>query len=90
MTYRTEHMNLGWVVVVDGHAGPKTLTDTLPASVACEVVDLLKGRYRDVTHAHSLAIALQIDPKLSIPSYLSSLLVEAARLLKDAPCPSSL
>ena len=82
MTYRTEHLPLGWVVVVDGHAGPKTLTDTLPASVACEVVDLLKGRYRDVTHARSLAIALKIEPKLPIPPYLSSLLVEAARLLK--------
>lgn len=80
MTYRTELLLQGWVVVVDGYAGPRTLTDVLPASVACEVVDLLKGRYRNVTHAKALALAMRIEPKLQIPPYLSSLLVQAARL----------
>ena len=85
MTYRTELLPQGWVVVKDGKAGICVLTDTLPASVACEIVDLLKGRYRDVTHARSLALALRIDPTLPIPPYLSSLLVEASRLLSAQP-----
>ena len=86
MTYRTELLPQGWVVVKDGgKIGPCVLTDTLPASVACEIVDLLKGRYRDVTHARSLALALRIDPTLPIPPYLSSLLVEASRLLSANP-----
>ena len=81
MTYRTELLPQGWVVVKDGgKVGPAVLTDYLPASVACEIVDLLKGRYRDVTHARSLALAIKIEPALPIPPYLSSLLVEAARV----------
>lgn len=80
MTYRVEPFPWGWAVVKEGHAGLQVLTGALPSSVACEVVDLLKGRYRNVTHAKALALAMRIEPKLQIPPYLSSLLVQAARL----------
>ena len=86
MTYRAELLPQGWVVVKDGgKVGPAVLTDYLPASLACEIVDLLKGRYRDITHARALALALKIEPALDIPPYLSSLLVEAARLMSVTP-----
>ena len=68
--YMVLHEALGWMIAVRGKAGPKVVSELLPAGMACKTVNLLNDVFDPDWDSSALALAARLDPKWVCPCWL--------------------
>ena len=71
--YMVLHEALGWMIAVRGKAGPKVVSELLPAGMACKTVNLLNDVFDPDWDSSALALAERLDPKWVCPCWLPDL-----------------
>ena len=68
--YMVIHESLGWLIALRGKAGPKAVSEILPAGLACKTVNLLNDTYDPEWDTAALALAEQLNPDWVCPCWL--------------------
>ena len=68
--YMVIHESLGWLIALRGKAGPKAVSEILPAGLACKTVNLLNDTYDPDWDTAALALAEQLNPDWVCPCWL--------------------